>query len=394
MSTAAPISPGSVWGWVLLGLFLPSWVFILVVMGEFDENTWIFVSVMLTGVVGTFLVAKLPRHPVSWLLTGTALAGTLSAFSSAMEPTAETTELTGLELAAMYLGAPAWFAFIFLTVAAIPLLFPTGASPSPRWRWVMWLGIPLYLLFAMLWVIQERFCSGELDLCFSNPIGMAGVTNPEQGPVLYLLFGCALGAVASMVVRFRRSQDVERQQLKALLYTVSVFASAIVLVDIVGTELLGLKEPAWFGPVWGLLWVAIPVSIALAITRYRLYEIDRIVSRTVTYALVAAVSAAVFAGGVVLFHRVLPFQNDLAVAASTLAVAGLFNPLRRRVRGLVERRFNRSRYDAERVVGDLAGRLRESAAVDELATELQRVLNQTLQPRTVSVWIKGRSGTL
>ena len=378
-------------GWALLVLFLPLWGVILVLMGEFTEDAWIFVSIMLTGVVGVFLVARRSRHPVSWLLVGTALAGTLAAFSAAMEPSAQSAELTAVELVAIYVGAPAWFAFIFLAVGAIPLLFPTGTPPSPRWRWVWWAGVPLYVLYVALWVIQEQFCGLETKLCFANPIGVTGATNPEQGPVPYLLFVCVLGAVASMVVRFRRSGGVERQQLKALLYTVSVFALSVVLVDLVGAGLLGLEEPAWFDLIWGILWLAIPISIAVAILRYRLYEIDRIVSRTVTFAVVAAVLAGVFAGGVVLFHRVLPFQNDLAVAVSTLAVAGLFNPLRRRVQGSVEHRFNRSRYDAERVIGDLAGRLRHSVAVDDLAADLEQVLAQTLQPVSASVWIKADS---
>lgn len=395
MSSISSMGTRPVLGWALAGLVVASGIGVHLLLDGGAEDFAIQTAILLTGLVGAFLVGKRPRHPVSWLLVSAAAAGLIAglgswAFESLGVESAD--DLSPLTWLAFYVSAPGWFAFIFIMLGAIPLLFPTGRPPSPRWNWVLWAGIPIYLLYVTLWVLQEQFCDAQTGFCIGpNPIGVAGVTNPEEHPVLYLLLACALGALVSMVVRFRRSGGVERQQIKALLFTVTFFFLAIIAVDLIATGVLDLEEPEWFFLVWSTLWVSVPLSIALAILRYRLYEIDRIVSRTVAYALVVALLAVVFAGGILGVQTVLPASDSLAVAGSTLAVAALFNPLRKRVRALVDHKFNRSAYDAEQVVESFSARLQDSVDLDSVSAEMTGVVSTVFQPAGLALWLRDSS---
>jgi hypothetical protein len=191
-------------------------------------------------------------------------------------------------------------------------------------------------------------------------------------------------ALVSLVLRLRRAPGEERQQVKWFVYTVVT----VVLVFVTTTLIL---SGGYLFPVFGL----IPVSVAVAVFKYRLYDIDRLINRTLVYGLLTALLVGVYAGLVFLLGRLLdPATGDsaLAVAASTLAVAALFQPARRRVQQLVDRRFNRHRYDAIRTVERFSGRLRDQVDLDTLSTELLAVVDQTVQPERVSLWLRVPAG--
>jgi hypothetical protein len=202
-----------------------------------------------------------------------------------------------------------------------------------------------------------------------------------------------LAAVLSLVLRLRRARGVERQQLKWFVYAAVLAVVVLVLANLLFYDLME------HGPLGNLLWGAAPVSLAVAVAvavlRYRLYEIDRLVNRTLVYGLVTALLAGVYAGGVFLLGRLLDpadGQSELAVAASTLAVAGLFQPARRRVQQAVDRRFDRRRYDAARTVEGFSARLRDELDLDTLSSELLAVVDRTVQPAGVSLWPRPGSG--
>lgn len=198
------------------------------------------------------------------------------------------------------------------------------------------------------------------------------------------LMVCALTGVASLFVRARTGDVEQRTQLKWVLYAAGVGFSAIVLSAAL-VPVLGEWLPE---AVWNVALASIPVAVGVSILRYRLYDIDRLVSRTVTYGLLSGLLIAIYVGSVGAISQLTPTGNSLAVAASTLAVAGMFQPLRGRVQGAVDRRFNRSRYDAERTVEAFSLRLRDEVDLDAMKTELLTVVQQAVQPVTVDLWLR------
>jgi hypothetical protein len=201
---------------------------------------------------------------------------------------------------------------------------------------------------------------------------------------------CGLASVLSLVVRFRRSRGVERQQLKWFVY-----AAAVTVTGVVVTETLVVPEGSVLDGMLALAGLAvvpsIPVAAGVAILRYRLYEIDRIINRTLVYGALTALLTAVYAAGALWLPRRLALgESQLIVAASTLAVAALFQPARRRLQAVVDRRFNRRRYDAARTVAAFSARLRDQVELDRLADELLAVVDQTVQPTRASLWLRPR----
>lgn len=318
-----------------------------------------------------------------------------------------------------------WMLFLGLTVAGLPLLFPTGRPLTPRWQPVLWSLLVLLPLASLMAVFSENvtlFCSDvypgdtpcsvweasdepiAVDRCeeidgplgtgtqcevqLDNPIGVAGVPSPESGLLGSALYGVLLTlsvlSIASLGLRFRRAGTQERQQIKLVFFVLGLFVAAS-LVEVVVVDYMGDSLPA-IEVIDFLMWVAIPVSIFLAITRYRLYDIDRLISRTLSYGIVVGLLAGVVALVATLIGT--RFDDPLVVATTTLGVAALFNPLRRRVQGVVDRRFNRSRYDAERVIDDFVSSLRDRVDIDAVVEDCRRVVTETMQPATVSVWMR------
>jgi hypothetical protein len=290
-------------------------------------------------------------------------------------------------------GSAAWWA-TFGGIGMLMAWFPTGVTAGRRWRWLSPFGLTVTGIWIAWCLLSELACmQADGAGCISwaaNPMGISGIPNPEYegGFVLGLLVAFVLAAAVSLVVRFARSGGVERVQLKWFAAAVGLFA--MWLATGVTTDLLGIVLPDVVGDVGvGMVMLALPVSVGLAVTRYRLYDIDRIISRTVTYALVALVVAGIYAIPVVTLPRLLGESNDLVIAASTLAAAAAFAPVRRSVQREVERRFNRTRYDAEREVDAFSEQLRSNLTLASVDAALLDTVARTVQPTTSGTWIRG-----
>jgi hypothetical protein len=279
-----------------------------------------------------------------------------------------------------------WYPTVALAVVFTPLLFPTGRLLSPRWRPVAWLAGTVTAAIVALAVLQPTFVldSGHT---VDNPIGVAAVINPDESAAGTLLTSVlmlsVLAAFASLVLRFRRSRGEERQQLKWFTY-----AAALIPFVALGDLLLEAIGNLLFAGLIAFL----PVAAGVAILRYRLYEIDRLINRTLVYGLLTALLAGVY-GGVVLilgqgFGGVGGDPPSWAVAGATLAVAALFQPARRRIQAVVDRRFNGGKYNAARTVEAFSARLRDQVELDTLSAELLEAVHQTVQPATASLWLR------
>jgi MFS family permease len=281
------------------------------------------------------------------------------------------------------------------------LLFPDGRVPSPRWRPVLW----AYLVVVAV-IVAATYAAGGTALAGHHPRvdaggGLAAVDFPAGGTAWYATFGRLvfpvlaafwLSFVAAQVVSWRRSSGERRQQLKWLMSG----AAALAISQAICQPILNFS-PDLPGEVQLLLNIllaagaaAVPVCLGMAILKYRLYEIDRIISRTLAYAIVTGLLIGVYSVLVLLATRLLPLSGPVAVAGATLAAAALFNPLRRRVQRMVDRRFNRARYDAERTVTDFAARLKDAVDLDTVRDDLASVVRSTLEPAHLSVWLNGR----
>ena len=292
--------------------------------------------------------------------------------------------------------APNWIPLIVLLPLPIAL-FPDGRMPSRRWRATLW----AYLGWAVLWL--GLLAVWQADGLFFRPIrvdtsGAAVVlSHPPANSVWHWLnvvtivlllpyIAVSLAWVGRQVAAYRRATGESRQQLKWLMG-----GGAVVIVGFSLSILLSLQK----APIWqvvsdaGTLGLAtLPISIGVGILKYRLYEIDRLVSRTISYLIITGLLVGVFVGIVVLATDVLPFSSPVAVAASTLAAAALFNPLRLRVQRLVDRRFNRARYDAQAIVESFTAHLREAVDLETVRSELLKTVDGAVQPSHTSLWIR------
>jgi hypothetical protein len=273
------------------------------------------------------------------------------------------------------------------------LLFPDGRLPAPSWRWVLW----GYLVVAAVWVggglaitadviatRSVRVDPGGNLLALDHPAGAAAWWGVAQAGFLIVLGVVSLAWLGWQVVSFRSSAGERRQQLKVLL-----FGAAVCIICSTCYQSLNTLPGIWgtIGDVVGFGTNALPVSVGVAILKYRLYDIDRIISRTLAYVIVTGLLVGGYAGLVLLATRVLSFSSPVAVAASTLAAAALFNPLRRRVQQVVDRRFNRARYDADKTVAAFAGRLQDAVDLDSVRDDLAGVVQKALEPAHITVWM-------
>jgi hypothetical protein len=335
-------------------------------------------------VVGALIVGHRPENAVGWILAAIALLAVLGALAEEYATFASARHLPGPVLAAWF-ASWAWYPTITLVLLFTPLLFPDGRPPSPRWRPLAWLAGATTAAFTVLAAVQPTLELGTGRV--ANPIGVAAVGDPEQsmaGQLLVDLIGVlVVAAVASLVVRFRRSRGEERLQLKWFTY-----ACALLPLVVLSDQLPDALGNLLFAAVVSCL----PVAAGVAILRYRLYEIDRLINRTLVYGLLSALLAGIYAAlvlaGGLLSGGLGGQPPSWAVAAATLAVAALFQPARRRIQQVVDRRFDRRRYDAAQTVDAFSGRLREELDLDALAAELLAVVEQTVQPTRASLWLR------
>jgi hypothetical protein len=346
---------------------------------------------LLFGWFGALIVSRRPGQPIGWVLCALGLMSGFGAFAVEYAVYGLITRPGAVPAAATVAWCATWeFAVDFALLAALLLLFPSGRPPSPRWRWVLWLaatGVVLAAVGALgLWPLRGR---ALLQLYTPDPVGVLGV--------LYRLGAwttevAILAAVASLVVRFRRARGAERQQLKWLFYWVAVL---VVGFPITGVVLDKVSSELAADLIFALLIVPIPLAVGMAIVRHRLYDIDRLINRTLVYGLLTALLATVYAGMVLvlgqLFGGLGAEPPSWAVATATLAVAALFQPARRRIQQAVDRRFNRHKYDAAKTIERFSGRLRDELDLHTLSGELLAVIDQTMQPTSASLWLRPSS---
>jgi hypothetical protein len=343
--------------------------------------------------IGFLVARRQPRNPLGWLFLVIAIflfvptAGGDYAYLNYELGHHLPFAAAGLALDGLWSEGLALFIVVIL-------LFPDGSLPSRLWRWALGLW---FAVFAVLLIALAVATGGALA---AHPVrvdttgGLIAVDNPTgwfavaiHGSLIVLL-ALSVAFIGRQVLSWRRSSGERRQQLKWLASGAAVSIVSLVLAAIFASSsgsqaTVGqwIDNVAWFGLA------ALPVSIGVAILRYRLYDIDRIISRTLAYALVTGLLVGVFAGLVLLTTDVLSLSSPVAVAASTLAAAALFNPLRQRVQRVVDRRFNRTRYNADRTVAAFAAGLKDAMDVTTVREDLTSVVQQTLEPAHISLWI-------
>ena len=338
--------------------------------------------------VGAVLASRRPRHPVGWLLLALGLSANASGVASAYAShglLARPGSLPAARSVALYL--PVTVVTALTLVGFVLLLTPTGSLPSPRWRW--WARVmaaaPVVSLLAIALAprpFDQPYQATE------NPFDISGLDGALL--VIYqLVFAVANLAVVvgagSLVLRFRRARGIERQQLRwvALAAAIALLGSVVLLaVSAVGAS------PVLLGWVAGCYFAILPLAIGAAILRYRLYDLDRIVSRALGYGLLTVLLGGGYAVVVLVLGQLVSQDSSLVVAAATLAVAALFQPVRRRIQQVIDRRFNRRRHDAAATIAGFSERLHQQIDLDTLTVDLLAVVHQTMQPTQASLWLR------
>jgi hypothetical protein len=365
--------------WTLLALTVVL-VVANVVLGLTGGESWTvtfgFIPATLSFALVGALIAVRAGNRLGWLFLAGATVTALSVAAKAYAARTPAAELPGAAWAGWVLTVSLGVTgtFIFLT----PLLFPDGRPPSPRWRPVVWVAVLAGLAEAVASAISDVNFHSDFPhlrdpVVLIAPLGTVYNLATSIGPLVFLA-----GAV-SMAFRYRRSEQEQRLQLKWFLYA-SVVAAAVIFVASDFT-----KNPL---PEVEILVPLIPVAVGIAIFKYRLYDIDRLISRTLAYVIVTGLLVGVYAGLVIL-AGVLGFSTPPAVAIATLAAAALFSPLRRRVQHAVDKRFNRVRYDAELTAAAFAARLRDALDLDTVRADLQQTVDSAVQPAHISIWTAG-----
>jgi hypothetical protein len=342
--------------------------------------------------VGLVIAWHRPGNPIGWLiLAGVDIQGL--AIAGAVYVTLAGRPGYHLPVGPLVWLDSAWFLGIALVPPAI-LLFPDGTPPSPRWRRVMWayaamIGCYLACTYAVVIIAvadhRARIDANGTPAFVDHPSGWyAAVT------VVFtvLLPAFWLSFVLAQILSWRRSSGQRRQQLKWLMAGAGILAvSQAVIQPLASSPNLSAAEQGILNYASVISFAALPASLAVAILRYRLYEIDRIISRTLSYTIVTGLLVGVYAGLVLLATHVLSVRSPVAVAAATLVAAALFSPLRSRVQRVVDRRFNRARYDADQTVAAFATRLQDAVDLDSVRDDLTAAVAKTLEPVHLSVWL-------
>jgi hypothetical protein len=383
--------------WAMVGIFVACMgvgAHLSVANGNFQRRPGFLLALTLAFtafmVVGAVIVAHRPSNAIGWLFSAIGLltaTGTLAVDYAEYAYVTRPGSLPGAIVAIWYSWW--WLPMFALILVFTPLLFPTGRLLSARWRPVAVAAAVATVLIAVGGALEPTLKLQNEDYTVDNPIGLRVVPDEEAGLVGGVLFGvlafCAVAALVSLVLRFRRSRGVERQQLKWFTYA----AALAILLNLVPNP---LPEGAVTDVLFGLTIALIPIAAGIAILRHRLYDIDRLINRTVVYAALTALLGAVYAGAVLVLGQVFGSVGGeppgWAVAGATLAVAALFQPARRRVQAVVDRRFDRRKYDAAKTVEAFSARLRDEVDLDMLSAELLAVVNQTMQPTRVSLWLR------
>jgi len=374
--------------WVWTGLVVAASVALVLAtpssVGNIGDAMTVSTPTLLTA-LGAAITTRQPGNRIGWLMFGVGAA-------LLIEPTAllilsgdRPEPVTLLDVLAVTGENTSFFIGFIIPVAFLLYLFPTGSYLTGGWSWAGWLAAVASLSFVVDALFSVELRIADADWIVSNPIGFL---SPGPQTALEFVAGIGmltlmLGGIVAIVVRYRRSDSVVRSQIRL------VALSLIFFIVTALYRLLTDDRGNASSLIFGFVTVLIPISIAVAILRHRLFDIDRVISRTVGYAIVIGTLALVYIGGALwLPTQFLGERSPVFVAGSTLAVAALFNPLRRRVVGWVDRRFNRARYDAEQTLALFAERLKEEIDVSQITSDSIAVISQTMQPESIGVWIR------
>ena len=361
--------------------------------------SWVAVPVVFS-LVGALILSRQPRNPIGWLLMCPAIVMVIPVESYLSQFPIAPARPGFLLLLALWYGQWSWLLLIF-PILFIPLLFPTGRPPSPRWRWLIVAGVAMcaFLFFGATFVTELGPISGEFAEAWTvpNPIGFL-IPDVYTFPIVPWFISLGIITIlctASLFVRYRRAAAVERQQIKWLLFACGLFA-AIYVSGSFRTEEYNRFNEVVDALLFLLAMPMIPVAIGIAILRYRLWDIDVIIRKTLVYGALTATLALVFFGGVTLLQQVVgrltgTEGSPVAIVLSTLAIAALFAPLRRRIQDFIDRRFYRRKYNAEQALEEFAATARNETDLEALTGKLVEVVSQTMQPEQVSLWVKPTS---
>jgi hypothetical protein len=389
--------------WGLFALFLGAGIGGLVLQslngsGKLDDQI-LAVSFTVIAAVGALIASRVPTNAIGWMLLAVATLPALGFFSDEYARYALRTPSGSFPGASsiVWLGTWAWIPSVGFLGTFLLLLFPTGRLPSSRWRPVAWLaGLCIAAIF-----VGTAFAPGPVDQGLpDNPLGISGaggfLDTLTAAALPFLALAIAL-SLLSLVLRFRRARGDERAQLKWFVFAGILFVLEII-VELLSSEFEILPRipdeiSRFLFPIFIMLF---PISAAIAVLKYRLYDIDLVINRTLVYGLLTALLILVYVGGVVGLGAILRVatgqdSNALGVAASTLAVAALFGPARRRIQGLIDRRFYRQKYDTARTLDAFSTRLRDQVDLEALSGELVGVVRETMQPAHVSLWLRSSS---
>jgi hypothetical protein len=377
--------------WLLFGVYAAlaaAAVALVVFQGASADVLGVFGFAAFAG-VGTLIALRQPRNAVGWLLLAVAISFSFAEVGQRYVDEAGNPGRTAMALVASGMSN-VWFT---LALIFLPLLYPHGRLPSPRWRPVVWLGVADLLLGACASAITP----GQLEIVdgtgIDNPLGVEGDLAATLTAIDIVLSGAGvLLAAASVVVRLRRARGIERQQLKWFAFVGVLAAVCLSTAILIGT-LLGegssLAPVAVTGWLSGLALVGfgLPIATGLAILRHRLYDIDVVIRRTLVYGALTATLGATYLA-LVLLAGLTVGKSNVAIAVSTLAVAGLFRPALRRIQAVVDRRFFRRRYDAAQTLEAFGVHLRDELDLEALTADIRTVVAETVQPAHVSVWLR------
>src|SRR5215204_4515528 len=389
--------------WALLALsfaltVLSLWLLVLNLShpGVHIYDYWVesLLAAMGFSAVGAIIASRIPPdNPIGWLFCVVGLLFAVTHFSaeySIHTLLAAPGSLLPASEAAAWVNSWLWVAQLGAIVFGV-LLFPDGRLPSRSWQWFAWLSVLSVLIGAVLGAVSPGpiIALGPIH----NPLGIESLPNAQE-PIQLLMVVLLAVAAGSLLIRWLHARDVERQQIKWFLYAIALAASGGILQYAI-SEPLELVLLGWIGRTLVLAGLAgIPISMGIAILRFRLYEIDTLVNRTLVYGSLTVVLVALYFGGVATTQAVLQALTgredlpQLVVVASTLLIAALFNPLRRRVQNLVDRSFYRRKYDAAKTLETFSAKLRDETDLNSLNSDLLSVVRETMQPEHVSLWLR------
>jgi hypothetical protein len=340
--------------------------------------------------VGAVIVPRISsKNPIGWLFCGIGLLWAVMHFSAqyAIYTLLAVPGSLPASQAAAWMMCWVWVPACGLIVFLL-LLFPDGRLPNRRWRWFAWFS----LLLTVVGVISQALAPGSVYYLrgIHNPLGVEGLPNVGE-QVQTVIFTLIFVSAGSLFVRWLRASGVERQQLKWFTYSSTLAISGVILTFTI-SDAIGVLWLEWVGYVVLVVgFIGIPISMGIAILRYRLYNIDFLINRTIVYGLLTAILVALYFCGIVVLQRFFVLltgqQSTLAVVASTLLIAALFTPLRRRIQSLIDRRFYRRKYDAAKTLEAFSAQLRNETNLEALSDDLVGVVRETMQPDHVSLWL-------